>query len=425
MSGTPRTGPLGVLRAIIKREYLQRVRSRWFVVATLGGPLVFIGVLVLPILAAGGSGGSTGPRDMALVDRTGSLGAVVAPGLEGAGYRVTPAEAADDGELASLTQRVHEGELYGILILDEATLTTGSARLIVESSPSSIRRLTLRQIVGQSALVSTLQVEAPESLALLSGGSLEVDVLDDQVEVDSGAFLLAYIGAFVLYITLLLYAVAVMRSVLEEKTNRVVEVVLSSVRPVELMLGKILGVGAVGLTQLGIWAAAIFLFADLGLPRLIAARPELAALAEAGEVAPTAGQLVLFLAFFLTGYFLFSSMYAAVGAMTNSDQEAQQAQGPLVMLMVVPAVLLPPVLENPESALAVWTSLVPFFAPVLMFARAVIGAASALQIAAALAGILIATVVMAWIGGRIYRVGILMTGKRPTMRELWRWVRAG
>jgi len=418
-------GPLGVVRAIVKREYLQRVRSRWFVIATIGGPLVFIGIMVLPILAAGGSGGGSTPRTIALVDGTGSLGTIVSQGLEGAGYEVRVTSAPDDDALAEMTQEVHEGELFGILLLDSATMTSGSARLIVENSPSSIRRLTLRQIVGQAALVGTLQVEAPEALALLSGGSLDVDVLDDEVEVESDDFLLAYIGAFLLYITLLFYAVAVMRSVLEEKTSRVVEVVLSSVRPVELMLGKILGVGAVGLTQLGIWAAALLLFAEFGLPSLMRARPELAALADAGEFAPTPGQLGLFLAFFLGGYFLYSSMYAAVGAMTNSDQEAQQAQGPLVMLMVVPAVLLPPVLENPDSALAVWTSLVPFFAPVLMFARAVAGAGSALQIGVALAGVLAATVLMAWVGGRIYRVGILMTGKRPSLRELWRWVRAG
>lgn len=414
--------PLGVLRAIIKREYLQRVRSRWFVVATVGGPLVFIAVMVLPILASG-SGGPSGPQSMALVDRTGSLGQLVGPGLEGAGYEVSIESATDD--LVELTQRVAEGELYGVMILDSTAVMSGSARLIVENSPSSIRRLTLRQIVGQSALVATLRGEAPEAMALLSGGSLAVDVLDGEVDVESNDFLLAYLGAFLLYITLLFYAVAVMRSVLEEKTSRVVEVVLSSVRPVELMLGKIIGVGAVGLTQLGIWAAAVLLFVQLGLPSLIQARPELGALRELGEVAPTPGQLGLFLAFFFGGYFLYSSMYAAVGAMTNSDQEAQQAQGPLVMLMVVPAVLLPPVLESPDSALAVWASLVPFFAPVLMFARAVSGAATAIQIAISLVGILLATVAVAWVGGRIYRVGILMTGKRPSMRELWRWVRAG
>lgn len=404
--------------AIVKREYLQRVRSRWFVIATLAGPILFVGIAVLPILTAT----SSEPEEIVVVDRTGELLAVVGPALRAAGYRVSAAEA---GSPEPDVQRIHEGEIFGVLVLDSATLATGDARLTVANSPSPLRSLALRQVVAQGALVRRLSDESPDALALLSGGTLEVDVLDDEVEVDGADFLMAYVGAFLLYITLLFYAVAVMRSVLEEKTSRIVEIILSSVRPIELMLGKIVGVGAVGLTQLGVWAVSALILADVGLPRLLAARPELASLGELDAFVPGAAELALFLAFFLGGYFLYSSLYAAVGAMTNSDQEAQQAQAPLVILMVVPAVVLPGVLENPESAMAVWTSIVPFFAPVLMFARAVTGAASGMEIAAALAGIAATTVVVAWIGGRIYRVGVLMTGKRPSVAELWRWVRAG
>lgn len=409
---------------IIKREYLERVRSRWFVIATLAGPLLFIGIAVLPILGMS----SSGPSELVVADRTERLLAAVRPGLEAAGYSVTSASdvsrSAED-PFADQRQRIQDGEVFGLLVLDSATLTTGRARLTVSTALSPIRQLALRQVVAQGALVTRLSAEAPEAIGLLAGGSLDVEVLDDEVEVDGSDFILAYLGAFLLYMTVLFYAVAVMRSVLEEKTNRIVEVILSSVRPVELLLGKILGVGAVGLTQLGIWVVSFLILADVGLPRLMAARPELAALQDFASVAPTSGQLALFLAFFLGGYFLYSSLYAAVGAMANSEQEAQQAQAPLIILMVVPAVILPGVLDNPESTVAVWTSLVPFFAPVLMFARAVSGWASGAEVAVALAGIAVTTVVMAWIGGRIYRVGILMTGKRPSIRQLWRWVRAG
>ena len=412
------------LFAIVKREYLQRVRSRWFVIATLAGPILFVGIAVLPILTAG----SSEPGEIVVADRTGELLPVVGPALQGAGYSVTPASAVVEDPGASIEayiQQIHDGEIFGLLVLDSATLATGDARISVANSLSPIRALALRQIVAQGTLASRLRTEAPEVLGLLSGGTLDVDVLDDEVEVDGADFLMAYLGAFLLYITLLFYAVAVMRSVLEEKTSRIVEIILSSVRPIELMLGKIIGVGAVGLTQLGVWAASVVILADVGLPRLVAARPELAPLRQFDSFAPGADQLLLFLAFFFGGYFLYSSLYAAVGAMANSDQEAQQAQAPLVVLMVVPAVILPGVLENPESTMAVWTSIVPFFAPVLMFARAVTGAASGLEVGLSLAGIAATTVVVAWIGGRIYRVGILMTGKRPTVREIWRWVRAG
>lgn len=411
--------------AILKREYLERVRSRWFVIATLAGPLLFVAIAGLPLLTAG----SSGPTELVVVDRTGRLLATVRPGLEAVGYSVTSVTGADtraERDPAGVRSgSIRDGRLFGVLVLDSATLATGSARLTVANALSPLREVALRQVVAQSALVDRLSSDAPEALALLSGGSLEVDILDARVEVEGSDFIFAYLGSFLLYMTLLFYGVAVMRSVVEEKTSRIVEVILSSVRPIELMLGKILGVGAVGLTQLGIWALSVGVLAEVGLPRLLAARPELAALAEFDAVAPSTGQLILFLAFFLGGYFLYSSLYAAVGAMANSDQEAQQAQAPLVILMIVPAVILPGVLENPESAMAVWTSLVPFFAPVLMFARAVSGWASAAEVTAALAGIAVTTVVVAWIGGRIYRVGILMTGKRPSMRQLWRWVRAG
>lgn len=409
--------------AIIKREYLQRVRSRWFVIATIAGPILFVGIAVLPILTAG----SSEPGELVVVDRTGALAPVVGPALEAAGYVVTTTDGADAGDASAdaWRQRIQDDEIFGVLVLDSATLATGDATLTVATSLSPIRSLALRQIVAQGTLASRLSSEAPEVLGLLAGGRLQIDVVDEGMEVEDADFLMAYLGAFLLYITLLFYAVAVMRSVLEEKTSRIVEIILSSVRPVELMLGKIVGVGAVGLTQLGVWAASVVILADVGLPRIVAARPELAALGQFDSFAPGADKLLLFLAFFFGGYFLYSSLYAAVGAMANSDQEAQQAQAPLVVLMVVPAVILPAVLESPESALAVWTSLVPFFAPVLMFARAVTGAATGVEVALALGGIVLATVAVAWIGGRIYRVGILMTGKRPGLRDLWRWVRAG
>jgi ABC-2 type transport system permease protein len=410
--------------AIVKREYLQRVRSRWFVIATLAGPILFVGIAVLPILTSG----SSEPGEIVVVDRTGELLPVVGPALLGAGYSVTPVGIdADEATmpLDSWIQQIHDDEIFGVLVLDSTTLATGDARLTVANSLSPLRTLSLRQIVSQGTLATRLSTEAPEVLRLLSGGSLEVEVLDEEMEVDGADFLMAYLGAFLLYITLLFYAVAVMRSVLEEKTSRIVEIILSSVRPIELMLGKIVGVGAVGLTQLGVWAGSVVVLADVGLPWIVASRPELAALGQFDSFAPGADKLLLFLAFFLGGYFLYSSLYAAVGAMANTDQEAQQAQAPLVVLMVVPAVILPGVLENPESTMAVWTSIVPFFAPVLMFARAVTGAASGVEITLSLAAIAATTVVVAWIGGRIYRVGILMTGKRPTMRELFRWVRAG
>ena len=234
---------------------------------------------------------------------------------------------------------------------------------------------------------------------------------------------MAFVGAFLLYMVILLYSVAVMRATLEEKTNRIVEIVISSMKPWHLMLGKILGVGSVGVTQMAVCAASAFVLASAALPAVLSANPELASLQDIGEALPNAGQLVLLVGFWIFGYFIFSGMYAAVGAMCNTDEEAQQAQLPIVMLVVAPAILIAPVLENPNSSMAVSLSMVPFFSPILMWARAAAGVAPWWQIAASFVLMGLTVVAVAWVAGRIYKVGILMAGKRPTLPELLRWVR--
>jgi len=165
------------------------------------------------------------------------------------------------------------------------------------------------------------------------------------------------------------------------------------------------------------------LLASAGLPTLLASRPEMAGLEGLGDALPGPGLAALFLVFFLGGYFIFSGLYAAVGAMCSSEQEAQQAQTPLVLLLVIPVVILVGVMQAPNSPVSVALSLGPFFSPFLMFARAGMGAAPAWQIALSVVLMAVTVVAVAWVAGRIYRVGILMAGKRPTLPELWRWVR--
>jgi ABC-2 type transport system permease protein len=210
--------------------------------------------------------------------------------------------------------------------------------------------------------------------------------------------------------------------VLEEKTTSIVEVIISAVRPGQLMLGKILGVGAVGLTQLGIWVLSGLLLLTFGLPYALAVRPELAEIQDTLDVIPQAGALALFVVFFVLGYFLFSSLYAAVAAMCSSEEDAQQTQIPVMILLVIPMLVLAPIIQDPHGTLATSLSLVPFFAPILMFPRFMAGA-PLWQVGVSLLLMVAAIVVVAWVAGRIYRVGILMQGKRPTLPEIVRWVR--
>ena len=404
---------------IVRREFLQRVRSRWFVIATLGVPVLVLGGTLVPIWLS--ARGEEAARTVVLIDRTGELGDGVAELLAASGYTV---ERAAESEEPDAVARVAAEQAGAVLVLDSTSLREGRARLVAAESPSALRQLGIRQAVIQAALERQLAATGTDVERVMGGGRLDVQTLaGERGGMDDPGLAAAYAGSFVLYMIILIYAVAVMRSVLEEKTSRIVEVVLSSLRPWQLMLGKILGVGAVGLTQLGVWAAAGVLMASMGLPMLLATRPELSQLSEMRELLPGLAYLGYFLVFFLGGYFMFSALYAAVGAMCNSDEEAQQAQFPLMMLIIVPVFALVGVIERPNATVSVVLSLVPFFSPFLMFARAAGGAAPLWQVALSVVLMALTVLGVAWVAGRIYRVGILMTGKRPTLTELWRWLR--
>jgi len=407
--------------AVIRREYLQRVRSKWFLISTIGGPLFMIGIMVIPAMIAARS--ERAGRNIAGLDRTGALYDRVAPRLEEGGFKLHQ-EAWSDDVVPRLSQEVTDEKLGGFLLLDDSTLVSGSGVLYTAKSPSTLQRLTIRAAVSRSALEQVLSAQGLDADALMSGGQLRVELLSSEgAGMEDPKFLTAYIGAVFLYMMFLLYSVSVMRATLEEKTSRVVEVIISSMKPWHLMLGKILGVGAVGLTQMAVWIGSAAILASAGLPTLLAARPELASLERIGEFLPGVGLLLMFLVFFLFGYFIFSGLYAAVGAMCNTDEEAQQAQFPVMMLVIIPFLLVMQTIQTPNSPLSVAMSLFPFFSPILMFARVSVGAAPAWQVALSFVLMAATVLAVAWVAGRIYKVGILMAGKRPTLPELWRWVR--
>jgi len=211
----------------------------------------------------------------------------------------------------------------------------------------------------------------------------------------------------------LFYGISVMRSVLEEKNSRILEVLLSSASSTQLMTGKLLGVGAVGLTQILVWAVMAVAFA---LPAM-AMQPSFS------ELQIPLGVLVAFAAFFLLGYLLYSTMYAAVGAITTTEQEGQQLQFLIIVPLVLSVFMLAPVVRNPDATAMVWMSMVPFFAPVVMYARIVVQTPPLWQIALSLI-LLIATIAgLLVMCARIYRIGILIYGKRPNLPEILKWLK--
>jgi ABC-2 type transport system permease protein len=229
-------------------------------------------------------------------------------------------------------------------------------------------------------------------------------------------FLFSTILLLAIYTAVFMWGQALMTSVIEEKTNRVVEVMVSSVSPDTLLGGKLLGVGAAGLTQMLAWALA------MGLIGLYVGSGAVAGGAAVPEVG--LGTLAAFVCFFLLGFFLYGSLYAAVGASVNSMQEAQNLILPLMMPVILAMMFFPMVLRSPDSSLAVGLSLIPLLTPLLMFLRISVLMPPAWQIALSIGLTLLTIWGVVWTASRIYRVGILMYGKRPTMPEILRWVRA-
>lgn len=407
--------------AVIRREYLQRVRSRWFIASTVIAPVFLLAITLVPVWM--GSQGDEVERRLAVVDGTDVLYERMAPLLEEAGYQVYEQRWHAD-VVTELRETAAAGSIGGFIMVDELTLETGEAALYTRDRPNPLRQVTLRSAIARAALSFQLEQQDVDVEAMLGGGELDIQMLDGAgTGSEEPRFMVAYMGSFFLYMVILIYAIAVMRATLEEKTSRIVEVIISAMEPWHLMLGKIIGVGAVSLTQLGIWLALGAVGVLSGLPMLVAARPEMAELSRISEVAPGLGMVALFVGFFIFGFFMYSSLYAAVGAMCNSDEEAQQAQFPVLLFLVVPIVMVVGVIDDPSSNLSVGLSLFPLFTPILMWARVAGGSVPPLEIALSFVLMALATLGIAWVAGRIYKVGILMAGKRPTLAELWRWVK--
>jgi ABC-2 type transport system permease protein len=220
---------------------------------------------------------------------------------------------------------------------------------------------------------------------------------------------------FVMYLVIMLYGMNVARSIIEEKTSRIFEVLLATIRPEAMMAGKIVGVGSVGLTQVGIWLAAIFVLA--------ASLSGVHLFGDTLHVALTAPQVIFFFVFFILGYAFYSSIAAALGAMTNSEQELQQLNMFLVLPLLFCFVMLGPLLTTPDSTAARVLALIPPFTPLIMYLRVCLGHPALWEVVLSLVLTLASIYGIIWVTSRIYRIGVLMYGKRPTLPEILRWLK--
>lgn len=420
--------PMRKIWAVIRREFVERVRSKWFWVSAALGPVFLAALVFLPLLFAD----SGSAERIVVVDGTATpFGARVADSLgSGPVFKVVAQLAPRVGLLDSLTHEVAARRLDGFLILTGETVETGVAeyRASNVSSPREIREL--RGALGRFAVNTRLE-RAGVSPEVVSQAQLRVDLQTKRIsgskttgESSAQSFSLALIMSILLFMAIVAYGVNVMSSVLEEKTTRVVEVLVSSLRPFQLMLGKVLGVGAVSIFQFVIWAVS----ARLLLTQRAALSGGMTAAENGGDALElpqvSVGTVAIFLTYFLGGFLLYSAMLAAVGAISSNEQEARQAQQPVIFLLLIAYLSIWALSSNPESTYAVTISLIPFTSPIAMPVRWAASIVTAKELVTSLAILVLAIVIVTWVAARIYRVGILMTGKRPSVKEVVRWVRA-
>jgi ABC-2 type transport system permease protein len=443
---------MGKLLVVFKREYLERVRSRWFIIGTLLGPAFLLLIVGAPRLMGDRSEGSRDVARIDVIDATGTgLGARVADALRAkyplsrAPYvrTVDPSKVPLEEDRSVL--RVQRDEVLGALVLDSTTMRGDSVHYAGRNAGSHMDVDAIRNVVRNVVLADQMADAGIDAKRVEAFSHIRLDMHVQKIG-DKGlekgnpiaVILLGYGVALLLYMMIVVYGQAIMRSVLEEKSTRVAEVVVSSVDTDTLLAGKILGVGLVAITQVVSWivlgAAALMYFpqimgggpADAGGPAsgaVAGGASAAAALVKTGlPTVPVWATIALFLCFVL-GFIFYASLFAAVGAMVNSQEDVQQAATPVMLLLVSSAIFMGPIMANPTSNLAKTMSILPTSAPIIMPLRMTLVPVPWVEIVGALAGVSAACAASIWLSGRIYRVGLLMYGKKPTIRELAKWVR--
>lgn len=440
-------GNLGKLLVVAKREYLERVRSRWFLVMTLIVPVIFSGAMLFPVyVAARSSASGSALRNIAIVDATGTgLGEQIATTIktdstlgraDSIAPRVIVASPADvparERELAAEVEQPNK--LTGYLVLTDSTIIAGSASYGGRNASTINDMDKLRSVVRQEVMIARLKSEGvrPEVVKDLATSTfrLKSERITERGKSGSGTggVLAGIIVGVLLFMSIVFHGQNVLRGVLEEKTTRVAEVVISSVKPEVLLAGKVIGVGAVGLTQQAAWlgiAGYLLSFVTPLLTKGLTGPAAAAASDQFGGGIPAIGLATvgLVLVYFVIGFVFYASLYAAAGSMVNSEQEAQQAAAPVLILLMSTWLMVNPILVNPNSRLAVVLSWLPWSSPLIVPLRMGLTTVSPVTVVGSIVVALLGCVGAVWLSARIYRVGMLMYGKKPSFAEVARWIR--
>ncbi|MDA1029178.1 MAG: ABC transporter permease [Bacteroidetes bacterium] len=422
---------------VAKNEFLKRVKTRWFVVTTLLGPIMLVGFFtVFGIVIASSIDG--GPKTISVIDHTGQI----ASQLEDPDGKLSFDISGSSEE--ELKQKVLNEDITGYLVLPPGLISGNEAARYysTEGGGLNVFSSNLTRLVQDVVRVSRLEEQAVSREVydiITADVSVESIKLSEDGEEQGSSAAYAILGAimgFLIYITMLVYGSVVMQGVIEEKTSRVVEIIISSVKPFQLLMGKVLGIGAMGLVQMTFWAgllaagtmfsgAILSMFVtpgDLDLPTTASQADVLAA---SGFVIPQVGPevFVWFVLYFLMGYLLYATLFAGIGSAVEQQQDAQSLMLPVMMPIIISIMFLQAVLEAPNSTLSVVLSLFPFTAPIPMVVRIAMIDVPFWQIALSFSLLVGAFFGAIWVSSRIYRIGILSYGKKPTLKELIRWLK--
>lgn len=435
---------------VAKREYMERVRSKWFLVMTLVIPVLIAALFLIPVYVSARAVGSSAGRNIIILDATTvGLGERVAALMKPDSTRARAADATPQpgpqvrvvapadlaaAEALATKEVMKPKSVVGYLVLDDSTLAGTRARYAGRNASAIAEQERTRSAVRQAVMMIRLEREGVRAQTIEQVSRLPMRIpairIDERgrgASGQAGFFLGIGIGVLLL-MSILIHGQTVMRGVLEEKTSRVAEVVISSVKPETLLAGKVAGNGAVGLTQQLLWIGmSAWLITNLA-PMLLRPGGALDADAATGAAGLSFGGLTpalfaVVILYFLFGFIFYASLLAAAGAMVNSEQDAQQAAMPVMILIMGTWLFVNSVLLNPNGRIATVLSWLPFSSPIVMPMRMGLSSVSWMTVAGSLAVCALGCVAAVWLAARIYRVGMLMYGKKPSIAELARWVR--
>jgi ABC-2 type transport system permease protein len=411
---------------IIKREYLVRVRKKSFIVMTIVGPLLMAALMIVPTYLAYES---QEIRTIA-IEEDGFEFSNQLEDTEFLNFSKIPSE-----EASLLKTNFEESNYYALLYIEKENFTLYSNQQISLSVSNDIENQ-LEKIIEHQKLkaagIDLTILEEAESIVNIVTKIISEDgnTSNSQAEASMG---IGFICGILIYMFIFMYGTMVMRGVIEEKTSRIVEVIISSVKPFQLMMGKILGVALVGLTQFVLWILLTFVLATIAefafmdissMTTELNPEQQSIILSKISNLTGGINLFQIFISFifyFLAGYLMYSALFAAVGSAVDAEADTQQFVLPITIPLLLSFILIQPIMENPDGPLAFWMSIIPFTSPVIMMVRLPFGVEN-WELALSVGILIFSFILTTWLAGKIYRTGILMYGKNASYKELWKWL---